>query len=174
MELKKRTHSSDYRVVVVFFHRLCISFTYFHINPFPALISYIFSFRAAALFITLSSCLYFIILICALVTQTMLLNATTNSLVNSLKMTDPLLALDIPIFISVPKAASHNLEGQTIVLRTDDFGAKDYRHEMKLKPDHASRPLWVAPDGHIFLESFSPVYKHAHDFLIAVAEVCKI
>lgn len=33
--------------------------------------------------------------------------------------------------------------------------------------------LWLfqAPDGHIFLESFSPVYKHAHDFLIAIAEV---
>ncbi|VDO53205.1 unnamed protein product [Onchocerca flexuosa] len=45
---------------------------------------------------------------------------------------------------------------------------------MKLKPDHASRPLWVAPDGHIFLESFSPVYKHAHDFLIAISEpVCR-
>lgn len=74
-------------------------------------------------------------------------------------------------FISVPKAASQNLDGQTMITRTDDFGAKDYRHEMKLKSDHASRPLWVAPDGHIFLESFSPVYKHAHDFLIAISEV---
>lgn len=41
---------------------------------------------------------------------------------------------------------------------------------MELKPDSASRPLWVAPNGHIFLEAFSPVYKHAHDFLIAIAE----
>lgn len=31
-----------------------------------------------------------------------------------------------------------------------------------------------APNGHIFLESFSPVYRHAHDFLIAIAEpVCR-
>uniref|UniRef100_A0A915Q360 General transcription and DNA repair factor IIH helicase/translocase subunit XPB n=1 Tax=Setaria digitata TaxID=48799 RepID=A0A915Q360_9BILA len=75
---------------------------------------------------------------------------------------------------TVPKAASQNLEGQTMISRTDDFGAKDYRYEMKLKPDYASRPLWVAPDGHIFLESFSPVYKHAHDFLIAISEpVCR-
>ncbi|CAG7715681.1 unnamed protein product, partial [Allacma fusca] len=45
---------------------------------------------------------------------------------------------------------------------------------MELKPDHASRPLWVAPNGHIFLEAFSPVYKHAHDFLIAISEpVCR-
>lgn len=41
---------------------------------------------------------------------------------------------------------------------------------MALKPDNASRPLWVAPNGHIFLEAFSPVYKHAHDFLIAISE----
>ena len=28
-----------------------------------------------------------------------------------------------------------------------------------------------APDGHIFLEAFSPVYRHARDFLIAIAMV---
>lgn len=56
----------------------------------------------------------------------------------------------------------------------DEFGAKDFREQMNLKPDHSVRPLWVAPNGHIFLESFSPVYKHAHDFLIAIAEpVCR-
>lgn len=45
---------------------------------------------------------------------------------------------------------------------------------MNLKGDHTSRPLWVAPDGHIFLESYSPVYRHAHDFMIAIAEpVCR-
>merc|ERR1712173_521221 len=44
----------------------------------------------------------------------------------------------------------------------------------ELRPDHESRPLWVAPNGHIFLEAFSPVYKHAHDFLIAISEpVCR-
>lgn len=53
----------------------------------------------------------------------------------------------------------------------DDFGTKDFRSETHLKADHDSRPLWVASDGHIYLEAFSPVYKHAHDFLIAVAEV---
>ena len=36
------------------------------------------------------------------------------------------------------------------------------------------RRLWVCPDGRIFLETFSPVYKQAYDFLIAVAEpVCR-
>ncbi|PKK28724.1 excision repair cross-complementation group 3 [Columba livia] len=31
-----------------------------------------------------------------------------------------------------------------------------------------------APDGHIFLEAFSPIYKYAQDFLVAIAEpVCR-
>ena len=34
-----------------------------------------------------------------------------------------------------------------------------------------SPSLSKAPDGHIFLEAFSPVYKHARDFLIAIAMV---
>lgn len=28
----------------------------------------------------------------------------------------------------------------------------------------------MTPDGHVFLETFSPVYKQAYDFLIAIAE----
>jgi hypothetical protein len=40
--------------------------------------------------------------------------------------------------------------------------------------DHTNRPLWVTPDNRIFLETFSPVYKQAYDFLIAIAEpVCR-
>lgn len=35
-------------------------------------------------------------------------------------------------------------------------------------------PLLQAPDGHIFLEAFSPVYKYAQDFMVAIAEpVCR-
>ena len=74
-----------------------------------------------------------------------------------------------------PKAASRHLEdlaGGTEA--EDEFGARDYRKEVQLKKDYSSRPLWVTPDGHIFLESFSPVYKHAADFLIAIAEpICR-
>jgi len=45
---------------------------------------------------------------------------------------------------------------------------------LALKPDHAVRPLWVTPDGRVFLETFSPVYRQAYDFLIAIAEpVCR-
>ena len=68
----------------------------------------------------------------------------------------------------VPAAAKVDVENVTAT--EDEYGAKDFRSEMEMRSDHESRPLWVAPNGHIFLETFSPVYKHAHDFLIAIAE----
>lgn len=49
------------------------------------------------------------------------------------------------------------------------FGRRDFS-ELELKPDHHSRPIWVASDGHIFLETFSPIYKQACDFLVAISE----
>lgn len=71
----------------------------------------------------------------------------------------------------IPNVASAKVNESS---NEDEFGAKDYRRILELKLDHESRPLWVAPNGHIFLESFSPVYKHAHDFLIAISEpVCR-
>ncbi|XP_060852417.1 general transcription and DNA repair factor IIH helicase subunit XPB [Rhopalosiphum padi] len=89
------------------------------------------------------------------------------------------MGLDDPVLLAVneeeglPSAAKKTAE-TAINSVEDEFGAKDYRSQMNLKTDHASRPLWVAPDGHIFLESYSPVYRHAHDFMIAIAEpVCR-
>lgn len=50
------------------------------------------------------------------------------------------------------------------------FGKHDYSY-LKLKPDHASRPLWINPDdGRIILESFSPLAEQAQDFLVTIAE----
>ncbi|XP_004626380.1 TFIIH basal transcription factor complex helicase XPB subunit isoform X1 [Octodon degus] len=73
---------------------------------------------------------------------------------------------------AVPSAAGKQVDESGT--KVDEYGAKDYRSQMPLKDDHASRPLWVAPDGHIFLEAFSPVYKYAQDFLVAIAEpVCR-
>jgi DNA excision repair protein ERCC-3 len=69
----------------------------------------------------------------------------------------------------VPSSAGKQLD-TAAEPKEDQYGAKDYRALLQLKLDHKARPLWVAPNGHIFLESFSPVYKHAHDFLIAIAE----
>jgi len=73
----------------------------------------------------------------------------------------------------VPEAASKNVEDIPDA-KEDEFGAMDFRKDMELRVDHSNRPLWVAPNGHIFLEAFSPVYRHAHDFLIAISEpVCR-
>ncbi|KAH8234721.1 hypothetical protein KR032_002304 [Drosophila birchii] len=83
-------------------------------------------------------------------------------------------SLDATESDGVPGAASKNAETNDEHINTDEYGAKDYRSQMQLRQDHGNRPLWVAPNGHVFLESFSPVYKHAHDFLIAISEpVCR-
>ena len=51
------------------------------------------------------------------------------------------------------------------------FGKYDFTESLKLKPDHASRPLWINPeDGKIILEGFSPLAEQAQDFLVAIAE----
>ncbi|KAI3713424.1 hypothetical protein L1987_72001 [Smallanthus sonchifolius] len=56
----------------------------------------------------------------------------------------------------------------------DEEGKKRDFTKLELKPDHANRPLWACADGRIFLETFSPLYKQAYDFLIAIAEpVCR-
>lgn len=50
------------------------------------------------------------------------------------------------------------------------FGRADFSY-LKLKPDHATRPLWISPsDGRIILESFSPLSEQAQDFLVTIAE----
>ncbi|CAM9161480.1 unnamed protein product, partial [Choristocarpus tenellus] len=40
----------------------------------------------------------------------------------------------------------------------------------QLKAQHENRPIWVLPDGHIFLEAMSPYYTQAYDFLVAISE----
>jgi DNA excision repair protein ERCC-3 len=51
------------------------------------------------------------------------------------------------------------------LFKNQDFAA------LYLKPDHASRPLWINPeDGHIILEAFSPIAEQAQDFLVAISE----
>lgn len=39
-----------------------------------------------------------------------------------------------------------------------------------LKPDANARPIWIGESGHIYLETFSPMYIQAQDFLIAISE----
>ena len=63
---------------------------------------------------------------------------------------------------------------------SDDPSNGDWNSNVKdfskvpLKPDHEKKPIWVTSDGHVYLETFSPVYKQAYDFLIAIADpVCR-
>lgn len=59
---------------------------------------------------------------------------------------------------------------KTEIMNIDhDVPKRDYS-QIKLKENHAQCPLWIAPDYRIFLEAFSPLYREATDFLIAIAE----
>ena len=42
---------------------------------------------------------------------------------------------------------------------------------LTLKPDHKNRPLWVTPDGRVFLETFSPIYKQVWGWAGGVGKV---
>ena len=45
---------------------------------------------------------------------------------------------------------------------------------LQLKPDHERRPIWVCPNGRVFLDTSSPIYRQAYDFLIAISDlVCR-
>ncbi|XP_050377429.1 general transcription and DNA repair factor IIH helicase subunit XPB1-like [Argentina anserina] len=56
----------------------------------------------------------------------------------------------------------------------DVEGKKRDFTKLELKPDHTNRPIWACPDGRLFLETSSALYKQAYDFLIAISEpVCR-
>lgn len=64
--------------------------------------------------------------------------------------------------------SSHRRQQDTLVSHI--FQESDFSW-LHLKPDHASRPLWISPeDGHIILEAFSPIAEQAQDFLVAISE----
>ena len=42
--------------------------------------------------------------------------------------------------------------------------------DLRLKPDHMHRPIYITKDNLIILEAFSPLYLQAYDFLVAIAE----
>lgn len=48
----------------------------------------------------------------------------------------------------IPDAAKNDVEKQDETALEDEFGAKDYRSQMILKSDCASRPLWVVRHYH--------------------------
>lgn len=65
---------------------------------------------------------------------------------------------------------------ETVTKRQQDsllariFRDRDWS-SLSLKPDHASRPLWINPeDRTLILEAFSPIAEQAQDFLVAISE----
>ena len=64
---------------------------------------------------------------------------------------------------------AHRRQQDTLVSHI--FPERDFSW-LHLKPDHASRPLWISPDDdcHIILEAFSPIAEQAQDFLVAISE----
>ena len=63
------------------------------------------------------------------------------------------------------RAASHD---NTAIPASRDFS------QLTLKPDHDRRPIWVCPNGRVFLDTRSAIYKQAYDFLIAISDpVCR-
>ena len=49
----------------------------------------------------------------------------------------------------------------------------DYSSMCNLKAGHMKRPIWITPTdvgNRIYLEAFHPLYQHAYDRLVAVAE----
>ncbi|EGC39840.1 hypothetical protein DICPUDRAFT_96425 [Dictyostelium purpureum] len=76
---------------------------------------------------------------------------------------------------SIKKTNSVTSNNNNINTETEGKGSfHDFSKKCGLKKDDKTRPLWVCPDGHIFLETFSPIYKQASDFLVAISEpVCR-
>ncbi|KAG9126640.1 hypothetical protein FRC07_002653 [Ceratobasidium sp. 392] len=70
--------------------------------------------------------------------------------------------------------ATPSAQAVTRRTRPDSLGYLFRNHDFswtQLKPDHASRPLWISPeDNHIILEGFSPIAEQAQDFLVAISE----
>ena len=54
----------------------------------------------------------------------------------------------------VPGAAARDAE-KVAVVPIDEFGAKDYRAQMVLKQDHASRPIWIVS---LVLENYNFIW----------------
>ncbi|KAF2200912.1 DNA repair helicase rad25 [Delitschia confertaspora ATCC 74209] len=68
------------------------------------------------------------------------------------------------VAMSKKARASHQVDAASHMFKKAD------QWDARLKPDHASRPLWVDDAGRIILESFSPAFSEAQTFLINIAE----
>lgn len=82
----------------------------------------------------------------------------------------------------LPKIAKIRLPASLLTTQANNYGSNlaekilsnlfvsNENASLSLKSDHSNRPIWVASNGHIFLESYSPLHELAQDFLITIAE----
>ncbi|KAF2841369.1 DNA repair helicase rad25 [Patellaria atrata CBS 101060] len=71
---------------------------------------------------------------------------------------------------SVGSYSRQRKEGNTRDPASAFFANRDFAY-LPLKPDHANRPIWIDPNkGKMILESFSPMFKAAEEFMIDIAE----
>ncbi|ORX93517.1 TFIIH basal transcription factor complex helicase-like protein XPB subunit [Clohesyomyces aquaticus] len=72
-------------------------------------------------------------------------------------------SFDVKAMAKEARAARGSNAASFLFKKCDQF-------DVGLKKDHASRPLWIDDAGRIILESFSPLFDEAQDFLINIAE----
>ncbi|KAL0574393.1 DNA repair helicase RAD25 [Marasmius crinis-equi] len=95
-------------------------------------------------------------------------SATINLGALTRKLADAKKAKDTPDSADISSLEQHRRTQNKLVSHL--FDNQDFSW-LYLKPDHASRPLWISPDdGHIILEKFSPIAEQAQDFLTAISE----
>ena len=81
---------------------------------------------------------------------------------------------------NIKKSHSKEKEAKIMKIKEDLFnGAISARSDVKKSfqdlefiPNSSNRPAIVFPDGHIFLETYSPFYNKVIDFIVAIAEPC--
>ena len=67
-----------------------------------------------------------------------------------------------------------NVDGSDLFPGSTSARNQEYHYfsDLSFIPNSDNRPAIVFPDGHIFLETFSPFYNKAVDFVVAIAEPC--
>jgi len=86
------------------------------------------------------------------------------------------LRVKLKVTLPTRKKAKSTTEENDDLSESEDTKSDDENNEEKdwsdliAKTDHGQRPLFVGKDRHCFLEKFSPFFKYAEDFMIAISE----
>ena len=89
---------------------------------------------------------------------------TTTPPLKRIKRSEESLSMNSSTFIQLSSVGADIAgRGRGIELGGEDETSRGILGEIgekgSLKEDHASRPLWIISNNHIFLETFSPLYR---------------